>query len=389
MNKTDFSKMFVEFFESEKNAGMLLIVSTVFSLLAANLFIGQSYIDFWQKYLDLSFGGLELKYSLQHWINDGLATIFFLLIGLEIERELYAGELSSFQKASLPVVAAIGGMAFPALVHLFFNYSTASQAGIGVPMATDIAFALGVLSLIGGAVPLSLKVFLTAFAIIDDLGAILMIAIFYSKGLSAAYLVMAAAVFAILIFFNRLKVRALSPYIAMGMIMWYFMLKSGIHATITGVLLAFAIPFADDSGKCPSLRLQHYLHKPVAFLILPIFAAANTAIGLDGQTFSTLLSANSIGIILGLFLGKPAGVLAFSFAFVSLKLCSLPDDLAWKHILGAGLLGGIGFTMSVFIANLAFADPSLIQSSILAVIAASLLSALTGLIFFKYIVSKI
>jgi len=386
MKKTDFSKMFAEFFESEKNAGILLIVSTVFSLLAANLLIGQSYIDFWQKYLDLSFFSLELKYSLQHWINDGLVTIFFLLIGLEIERELYAGELSSLQKASLPVVAAIGGMAAPALVHLFFNYSTASQAGMGIPMATDIAFALGVLSLIGGSVPLSLKVFLTAFAIIDDLGAILMIALFYSKGLSIAYLAMAAAAFSILIVLNRLKVRSISPYLSIGIIMWYFMLKSGVHATITGVLLAFAIPFAADREKCPSHRLQHYLHKPAAFFILPLFAAANTAIGLDGGTFSTLLSANSMGIILGLFLGKPAGVLAFSFVFVSLKLCRLPADISWKHVMGAGMLGGIGFTMSIFIANLAFADPSFIQSSILAVIAASLLSGLTGFAFFKYAV---
>lgn len=386
MNKTDFSKLFNEFFESEKTGGMLLILSTVFSLLAANLFIGHGYIDFWHKYIDLSFFGLELKYSILHWINDGLVTVFFLLIGLEIERELYAGELSTFQKASLPVVAAIGGMAAPALIHLFFNYSTTSQAGIGIPMATDIAFALGVLSLIGGAVPLSLKIFLTAFAIIDDLGAIIMIAVFYSKGLSTAYLAMAAAVFALLIVLNRLKVRSITPYMLLGIIMWYFMLKSGVHATITGVLLAFAIPFAGDGSLCPSLRLQHYLHKPVAFLILPLFAAANTAIALGGGNFSTLLSANSTGIIGGLFLGKPVGVLALSYTFVSLKICRLPGDLTWKHILGAGLLGGIGFTMSIFIANLAFADPSLIQSSILAIIAASLLSGLTGFAFFKYFV---
>lgn len=386
MQKKDFSKLFAEFFESEKTGGLLLIFSTVFSLLAANFLIGQNYIDFWHKYADLSFFGLELKYSIQHWINDGLVTVFFLLIGLEIERELYAGELSSFQKASLPVVAAIGGMAAPALIHLLFNYSMPSQAGMGIPMATDIAFALGVLSLIGAAVPLSLKIFLTAFAIIDDLGAILMIALFYSKGLSTAYLAMAVSVFAFLIVLNRLKVSSVTPYLITGLIMWYFMLKSGVHATITGVLLAFAIPFAADGSQCPSLRLQHYLHKPVAFFILPLFAAANTAIALGGGNFSTLLSANSLGVILGLYLGKPLGVLAFSFAFVSLKICRLPGDLAWKHILGAGLLGGIGFTMSIFIANLAFADPSLIHSSILAVIAASLLSGLTGFAFFKYFV---
>lgn len=377
------SKLFTDFFESEKTGGFLLIAATLFSILAANIFIGESYSAFWYKYIDLSFFGLELKYSIQHWINDALIAVFFLMIGLEIERELYTGELSSLKKAALPVVAALGGMIFPAAIHYAFNYSTPSQSGIGIPMATDIAFAIGVLSIIGRGVPASLKIFLTAFAIIDDIGAILMIAIFYSGGISTAYLLSSFAVFIFLLVLNRMRVFNLAIYLFVGFFMWYFMLKSGIHATIAGILLAFAIPFQAGVSGSASDRLLHALHKPVAFIVLPLFALANTAIIIDYQNLSGLLSSNSLGIILGLFIGKPLGVFVFSSAAVRANICSLPHDLSWSHILGAGFLGGIGFTMSIFISNLAFDDAALTQGSILAIIAGSLLAAIAGVLFFN------
>ncbi len=379
------SKLFTDFFESEKTGGFLLIAATLFSIMAANLFIGESYSAFWHKYIDLSCCGLELKYSIQHWINDALIAVFFLMIGLEIERELYTGELSSLKKAALPVFAALGGMLFPAVIHYAFNYSTPAQSGIGIPMATDIAFAIGVLSIIGRGVPVSLKIFLTAFAIIDDIGAILMIAIFYSGGVSLTYLLSSFAVFIFLLILNRMRVFNLALYLIPGFFMWYFMLKSGIHATIAGILLAFAIPFQAGASGSASERLLHALHKPVAFVVLPLFALANTAIIVDYHNLSGLFSSNSLGIILGLFIGKPLGVIIFSAAAVRANICSLPHDLRWSHILGAGFLGGIGFTMSIFISNLAFSDAALTQSSILAIIAGSLLAAIAGIIFFNLI----
>ena len=377
------TKLFKDFFESEKTGGFLLIAATLFSILAANIFIGESYSAFWLKYIDLSFFGLELKYSIQHWINDALIAVFFLMIGLEIERELYTGELSSFKKAALPVVAALGGMMVPAAIHYAFNYSTPSQSGIGIPMATDIAFAIGVLSIIGSGVPASLKIFLTAFAIIDDIGAILMIAIFYSGGISAAYLLSSFAVFIFLLILNRIRVFNLAIYLFVGFFMWYFMLKSGIHATIAGILLAFAIPFQAGASGSASERLLHMLHKPVAFIVLPLFALSNTAIIIDYQNLSGLISPNSLGIILGLFIGKPVGVFIFSLAAIRANICRLPHDLSWPHILGAGFLGGIGFTMSIFISNLAFDDAALTQGSILAIIVGSLLAAIAGVMFFN------
>jgi Na+:H+ antiporter, NhaA family len=369
------TRLFHEFFESEKAGGILLILCTFLSLFLANSFWQTQYLDFWH----LSFA----DHSLAHWVNDGLMTIFFLLIGLELEREIYIGELSNLKNALLPIFAALGGMLVPAAIHLGLNAGTVGQAGAGIPMATDIAFALGILSLLGNRVPVSLKVLLTALAVIDDLGAILVIAIFYTTTISWFHLGLAMGIFAVLLAFNRLLVRNLIPYLIGGAFMWYFMLHSGVHATITGVLLAFAIPFGNGDERSTSYILQHFLHKPVAFVILPVFALANTAIVIEGGWYEELGHLNSLGIISGLVLGKPLGIVLFSFAAVALGICALPIDLKWKHVLGAGLLGGIGFTMSIFITLLAFQDPNLVNASKIAILLASLVAGLAGFFWLK------
>lgn len=320
------TKLFKEFFDSEKSGGLTLIVCTIISLIIANSTFGADYQHFWQT----QFQG----HSFEHWINDGLMTIFFLLIGLELEREIYIGELSKLKNALLPIFAAIGGMLVPAGIFLLFNYGTATQAGAGIPMATDIAFALGILSLLGNRVPTSLKVFLTALAVIADLGAIIIIAIFYTKTLLWTNLFIALGIFALLLVLNRMKVRNLIPYLIGGFAMWYFMLHSGVHATITGVLLAFALPFGNGDEKSTSYILQHFLHKPVAFIILPIFALANTAIVFSSEITQTLTENNSLGIALGLIVGKPLGIFLLTFLAVSFGLCKLPTDLNWKSIFG-------------------------------------------------------
>src|SRR5690606_35243987 len=269
------TKLFKEFFESEKSTGLILIGCTIISLLLANSALSSDYIDIWHT----QFSG----HTIEQWINDGLMAIFFLLIGLELEREIYHGELSKIKNATLPIFAALGGIALPAAIYIAFNYGTPEQSGSGIPMATDIAFALGILSLLGKRVPNALKVFLAALAIIDDLGAIIIIAVFYTKTLLWSNLMYALGIFAILLILNRLEVRNLIPYLIGGVFMWYFMLLSGVHATIAGVLLAFAIPFGNGDEKSTSYILQHFLHKPVSFVILPIFALANTAIILSGN----------------------------------------------------------------------------------------------------------
>lgn len=372
--------LFKEFFESEKSSGYILVFLTIVSLLLTNIFVGTDYINFWHKYIDLSFWNVQLKYSIEHWINDGLMVIFFLLVGLEIEREIYVGELSSFKRSALPAIAAIGGMVIPALIHFAFNANTPTQSGFGIPMATDIAFTLGVLSLLGNKIPISLKIFLTALAIIDDLGAILIIAFFYTSDLSFSYLIGSLSIFALLLILNRLKVNKLYIYIILGIVMWYLMLKSGVHATISGVLLAFAIPFNKNDDENISYKLQHLLHKPVAFIILPIFALANTAILIPTNVIESITSNNSLGILLGLSAGKLIGIFSFSYFAVKLGIGLLPKELNWKFIIGAASLAGIGFTMSIFITNLAFTDYDVINSSKLTIIIASVLSAVIGLL---------
>ncbi|MCX5861605.1 MAG: Na+/H+ antiporter NhaA [Deltaproteobacteria bacterium] len=376
--KTKLSKLFEEFFESEQVSGIILILCTVTSIVIANSYFGKDYLDFWHTKIGFEIGGIALKYSLEHWINDGLMAIFFLLIGLEIERELYVGELSDLKNATLPVFAAIGGMCTPALLHFLLNRGTETQAGVGIPMATDIAFALGVLALLGSRVTISLKIFLAALAIIDDLGAIVIIALFYVGDLSLLYLGLALGIYVGLLILNRLGVHRLLFYLIPGFVMWYIMLKSGIHATIAGVLLAFAIPFARGDEESPSYKLQHFLHKPVAFIIMPLFALANTGIALTGNWIEGLATSNSLGIFAGLFFGKPLGIALFSVLAVKLGLSQLPGDVSWRNIIGAGFLGGIGFTMSIFITLLAFGNPEIVQSSKISILVGSLVAGTVG-----------
>ena len=373
------SKSFKAFFDSEKSSGLLLIICTAIAIAVANSTIGLSY----RSLLHRTVGGL----SIEHWINDGLMAIFFLHIGLEIEREVYNGELSKFRQALLPILAAIGGICVPALIYYSFNAGTPTQAGIGIPMATDIAFALGALALLGSRVPASLKVFLTALAVIDDLGAIIVIALFYTARLSLAYLIGAILIFGLLIALNRVfRVMALLPYLLGGLVLWFLMLKSGVHASIAGVLLAFTIPFSakEDDEKSPSHRLEHFLNKPVTFGVLPIFALANAGIIIGAGWANELTTANSLGIVSGLVIGKPLGITLVSLAAVTIGICKLPIDLNWRYIFGAGLLGGIGFTMSIFIANLAFAGRvETINLSKISILLASLTSGLVGFFWLR------
>ena len=376
------SKLFVDFFESEKAGGLILIACTLVSLGLANSTLGESYLHFWHTGL----GGQPIEY----WINDGLMTIFFLLIGLELEREVYIGELSNIKNALLPIFGALGGMVVPASIYLYFNWGTITQSGAGIPMATDIAFALGILSLLGKRVPISLKIFLTALAVIDDLGAIFVIAIFYTKTISFLYLGGAFAIMGILFILNRKNVHHLLPYIIGGGLMWYCMLNSGVHATITGVLLAFVIPYGNGGKTTSSYRLQHFLHKPVAFFILPLFAIANTGIAIDSNWHEGLAHTNSIGIMVGLIVGKPIGITLFAFLCVKLGIGSLPKELQWKQILGAGMLGGIGFTMSIFITLLAFKNEgeAVITYSKIAILVASFVSGTLGFLWLKISLKK-
>jgi Na+:H+ antiporter, NhaA family len=381
ISQSPLSTTFKRFFDSEKSGGILILAFTLLSLAIANSPIGEDYIHFWHFHI---FG-----LSIEHWVNDGLMAIFFLFIGLELERELYSGELSDSRKALLPIFAAAGGIIIPALIHFGLNGNAPTKSGMGIPMATDIAFALGVLALLGSRVPTSLKIFLTALAVMDDLGAIIVIALFYTAELSTAYLLAAIGVFTLLVLMNRrFGINTLLPYLIGGALMWFLMLKSGIHATIAGVLLAFAIPYSSkqEDEESPSHKLEHFLHKPVAFLILPIFTLANTGIIIGSNWTDGLSSLNSLGIFAGLVIGKPLGITMLVFIAVLLGISKLPSDLNWKHVFGAGLLGGIGFTMSIFITNLAFTgDTELINSSKIAVLLASLTAGTLGFLWLRFL----
>jgi Na+:H+ antiporter, NhaA family len=367
------TKLFNEFFSSEKAGGLILIICSALSLALANSAFGKDYINLWH----IEF----FSKSTEFWINDGLMTIFFLLVGLEIEREIYIGELSDIKKSLLPIFAAAGGMLIPAAIHFLFNHGTVFQRGFGIPMATDIAFSLGILSLLGNRVPASLKIFLTALAIIDDLGAIVVIALFYSTGFSILYFGFAALIFSVMIFLNRMKLYKIWVYLILGCVMWLCLYNSGIHPTITGVLLAFAIPFGSGDEKSPSYILQHNLHKKVAFFILPLFALANTAIIFPPSFINSISNSNSYGIIFGLLFGKPLGIFLFSILGIALGLCSIPGEIHKKHLVGIGLLAGIGFTMSIFITLLAFCDNAVIVDSKISILIASLLSGILGFLW--------
>jgi NhaA family Na+:H+ antiporter len=369
---------FAQFVRSEQFGGVLLIACTIVSLALANSPLADAYLGAWQ----VRIGPL----TVEHWINDALMALFFLLIGLELEREMYVGELSKLRNALLPIFAAAGGMIAPALIHAAFNAGTPTQAGFGIPMATDIAFALGVIALLGKRVPPALKVFIVAFAVIDDLGAIVLIATVYTAGISMLHLGLALGTWALLILINRMRVMNLVPYLLGGALLWTFLLNAGVHASIAGVMLAFAIPFSArvPDAASPSHRLEHGLHKLVAYLILPLFALANTGVVVDQQSLAQLWADNSLGIAFGLIVGKPVGVFLMCFVAVVFRVSSLPDDVRWSHIAGAGILGGIGFTMSIFITNLAFAGETvLINSSKLAVLIASLVAGLLGFLWLR------
>lgn len=369
------TKLFTSFFESEKAGGLILLLCTAFSLVISNTSFSESYFEIWHYPV--------ANHSFEHWINDGLMAIFFLMIGLELEREVYIGELSKIKDAILPISGALGGMLFPALIFFLFNFGTKTQSGIGIPMATDIAFVLGILSLVGNKVPNSLKVFLTALAVIDDLGAIIVIALFYTKTLYFTNLMISLAIFAGLLVLNRMKVYQLWIYLIAGVFMWYFMLNSGVHATITGVLLAFAIPFQDGTEKTISYQLQQFLHKPVVYIILPLFALCNTAIVIGSDWVQNFSEDYSLGIIFGLVFGKPIGIVLVSLFVVTIGIAKLPKDMSFNKLLGAGFLGGIGFTMSIFISLLAFDDAEIINNAKFMILVASLMSGIIGFLWLK------
>lgn len=364
------TKLFISFFNSEKAGGMVLLICTLLSLLLANSNYSVQYNSLWHISI--------ANHPLEYWINDGLMAVFFLLIGLELEREIYKGELSKIKEAILPLSGALGGMIIPAIIYLLFNSNTTYQKGFGIPMATDIAFAIGILSLLGNRIPLSLKIFLTALAVIDDLGAILMIALFYTKTIYFINLAISLAIFGFLLLLNRLKINNLIIYLIGGVIMWYFMLNSGVHATITGILLAFAIPFEDGRANSISYKLQSWLHYPVAFVVIPLFALCNTAIHLDTNWLNIISEPYSLGIVFGLTLGKPIGIVSFVYLSIKLKLTHLPKDINWNKLLAVGFLGGIGFTMSIFVTLLAFDSTQIINDSKIMILTASLLSGCIG-----------
>ncbi|GAA4302759.1 Na+/H+ antiporter NhaA [Nibribacter koreensis] len=372
-----------DFFRSASAGGIILMVCLVVSLVIANSPLGDELEALLATEIGYASSGLDLRYSVLLWINDGLMAIFFLLVGLEIKRELVEGELSSLKKASFPVFAAVGGMLIPAAIYGLLNQGTDTASGWGIPMATDIAFAIGILSLLGRRVPLTLKVFLTALAIVDDLGAILVIAIFYSKEMQLTYLLYAAGVFALLFAFNKLGVKSIIFYLVPGVFMWYFIHHSGVHATIAGVLTAFTLPTTPGKEESPLEKLEHALTKPVNFLIMPIFALANTNIALELNMVDGLYSSLGLGIILGLFLGKPVGIFALSWLSVKLGISDLPKGVTWTQVLALSFLAGIGFTMSIFVALLSFSNPEFQTEAKFSILVASFISGLTGYLLLR------
>lgn len=395
---------FTRFVHSGSFAGLLLVCTAIIAFLWANSPWRESYFAAQHTYLALSLGDARLSLSLAHWINDGLMAVFFLLVGLEIKRELLIGELASRRRASLAVAAALGGMLVPAGLYAVLNAGHPGVSGWGIPMATDIAFALGILALLGSRIPLGLKVFLTALAIVDDLGAVLVIALFYTAGLNLTFLGLAALTWGLALLAGWRGARSLKIYGVLGVLLWFFVLKSGLHATIAGVLLAFAVPIRRpqplgdltalarsgrgeqlgaqlrdledllERGQSPLHRLEHALHPFVTFLVLPVFALANAGVTVAGSSFGPV----SMGVLVGLLIGKPLGVVGGAWLAVKLRLATLPRHVTWGHLIGAGFLAGIGFTMSLFVSNLAFEEGALLTQAKLGILMASVLAALLG-----------
>lgn len=381
-------KSFKNFFESSTGGGILLFGCVILALLIANSPAGPSLLEFLQTKVGFENNNIHLNYSIKQWIDDGLMAIFFLLVGLEIKRELVEGELASPKKAALPIFAAIGGALLPAAIYALFNAGQATYSGWGIPMATDIAFALAVISMLGNKVPASLKIFLAALAIVDDLLAILVIAIFYSSELHYTYLLYAAGLFILQMAFNKFGVKSIIFYLVPGIFMWYFIHHSGIHATIAGVLTAMTLPTTPDDKESPLEKLEHILAKPVNFIIIPIFAFANTAIVLHSEMIGGLTSSMGLGIIFGLLVGKSLGILFTCWLCVKSKLANLPEGATWKQMFGVGLLGGIGFTMSIFVAMLSFNDATHIEEAKLAVLLTSLAAGALGYTYLSILSKK-
>ena len=369
----------LRFINHEATAGLILVLAAAAALIVTNIGYSGAYENFLALPVSVHIGSVGLDKTLIHWINDGLMAVFFFLVGLEIKREVLQGNLSSREQITLPAMAAFGGMVAPALIYAYFNWGTSSIGGWAIPAATDIAFALGALALIGSRVPLSLKVFLLTLATLDDLGAILIIAIFYTSDLSLIGLGLAGAAFACLVILNRMKVDRTAPYIFFGIAMWVFVLKSGVHATLAGVALAMAIPLLRKDGSNFIHALEEGLHPYVKFLILPLFAFANAGIPLEGFSLASLSSPLPLGITAGLVLGKPLGIILAVVCCVSTGIAKLPERATWAHMIGVGCLAGIGFTMSLFIGTLAFDAPAQIDAVRVGVIAGSIISTLLGL----------
>lgn len=375
-------KPFRNFFKSNFAGGIILLSCVVVSLIIANSPLGSAFENLLDKEVGYHSESIHLKYSLLLWINDGLMAVFFLLVGLEIKRELVEGELSSPKKAALPILAAIGGAIIPALIYILLNKGSETAAGWGIPMATDIAFALAIITLLGKKVPPSLKIFLAALAIVDDLLAILVIAFFYTSELHSTYLLYATVLMMLLFGFNRLGVKKIYFYLIPGAFIWYFVHHSGIHATIAGVLVAMTLPTTPDSKESPLEKLEHLLLKPVNFIIMPVFALANTNIRIEPEMLQAVITPLGLGIILGLVLGKPIGITLISKLAVKLGISALPNQAGWAHIIGVGFIAGIGFTMSIFIALLSFTgNEYLLSEAKFSVLIASVISAIIGSLF--------
>ena len=385
------SKPFKWFFQLEAASGLVLLIAAIIALVISNSSLSNLYFDTLNQYLFIGINDFGLKLSVHHWINDLLMAIFFFFVTLEIKREFIQGELSNLKKALLPIIGAVGGMVVPALVYVFINLGNSETLnGWAIPSATDIAFSLGILSLLGSRVPISLKVFLTALAIIDDLGAILIIAFFYSGDLSISYLSLILISYILLLTLNKFGVKKFIPYLIIGAFMWFFTYKSGIHATIAGVLLASTIPHRiKEKDFSLLIKLEHAISPYVAFMIMPIFAFANAGVSLEGLSLTSLLEPVPLGILLGLFVGKQVGVMVLSFIAVKFGVAQMPDKSSWLSLYGVSILTGVGFTMSLFVGNLAFAESiQYIDGVKIGVLAGSLLSTVFGYFILLYASKK-
>jgi Na+:H+ antiporter, NhaA family len=385
------SKPFKWFFQLEAASGLVLLIAAIIALVISNSIFSELYFSTLEQYLFIGINDFGLKLSVHHWINDLLMAVFFFFVTLEIKREFIQGELSNLKKALLPIIGAVGGMVVPALVYVSINFgNTETLNGWAIPSATDIAFSLGILSLLGSRVPISLKIFLTALAIIDDLGAILIIAFFYSGDLSITYLSLILISYILLLVLNKLGVKKFIPYLIIGALMWFFTYKSGIHATIAGVLLASTIPHRiKDKDFSLLIKLEHAISPYVAFLIMPIFAFANAGVSLVGLSLSSLLEPVPLGILLGLFIGKQVGVMVSSYLAVKLGAAQMPDNSSWLSLYGVSILTGVGFTMSLFVGNLAFAGSINYMDGVkIGVLSGSLLSTIFGYFLLLYASKK-